>query len=401
MARPQRLRAMRETWLTVFSDSGWRDDDGRWHAASPFTATEHHVALTLATYMSPNGDSCFPSIPRLAIGSGRADSTVREALDRLVEFGFLERRRKRGRGNSNEYVAQIPAYFDWDVDAEENRRRAAVFASGHEQLVVGPAVKPVPDAPAEAHEKTAGERRFSVGEPAAENRRSGSVKPPDTGKKTAGERRQLDQGPSHDLPRTEEISKTEISSVPPEGGESERAGRLYEIELALSAAIAGRKRKKLTRSEFGAWRDVANQLVEVDATADDVTAICAMYRERWPGMVLTPHGLAAHWTTLGAIVASRVPDVESFEQLVETDAGSSPFLLGDAGLHRWMEQHGSKVPDEDDCRSMLEESKWALSGDRLEQAIEFRRGLIASRAAAAAHVQAAVELADQAVRRIA
>lgn len=354
--KPQRLRAMRETWLAVFSDSGWRDEGGVWHAASPFTATEQHVALTLATYMSANGDSCFPSIPRLAAGSGRSDSTVRDALNRIVEFGFLERQRKRGRGHSNEYVARIPDYFDWQASAEENRRRAAVFASGHEQLAVGPVVKPVSDAPSEPSEKSAGVRRFSEDE----KRRSPVRKPPVSGVKTAGVRRQLVQ---------EGTKEEEHPLSPAVAGDGEEGveveGRMrYQLELALTGELGA---PPATRSEKRDWENVVAQLLEVGATATEIRQRCHAFRETWPTAALRPLALVRHWSFLGGKVELAQPG---------------------ATVERWVEQTGWRMTD-DVARELLFSRD--LPAEQIELHLERCRQLRAERQAGEQLTNALVE----------
>lgn len=207
--------------------------------ASPFSATEHHVAVTIATYMSPNGDSCFPSIPRLAAGSGRSASTIRDALNKIVAYGFLARTRRRGRGHTNEYAARIPDYFDWYASSEENRRSAEVFATGHEQLEFGPAVEPVPDATSATSRKTTGERRFYGSGGEEENLRSASLKPPVSGEKTTGVRCRSNQGPSQGPPQ-QQTSSLETPSQHSQSAAAEEL-RPVSIEQAIGslAKLAG------------------------------------------------------------------------------------------------------------------------------------------------------------------
>lgn len=81
----------------------------------------------------------------------------------------------------------------------------------------------------------------------------------------------------------------------------ERAHTRLAIELALSAEL-GVKVGKLTRSERGAWERAISDLVDVDASADDVAARALAYRDVWPDMALTPPALVRHWSMLGARV---------------------------------------------------------------------------------------------------
>lgn len=182
--------------------------------------------------------------------------------------------------------------------------------------------------------------------------------------------------------------------MPPEGGESEhdRQLRQSEIELALGAAIAGHEhtaKRSLTRSEHGAWRDVISQLVDVDATGDEVRERCQAYRQAWPNMTLTPHALVRHWTTLGGFVAATRIQLEQIEFPVDDDP--SRFLLGNPKLHAWMASYGCGMP-EGDCRIVLEDN-WKLAGEQLERALEKRAELAEQRAAADAIVRAAIDAA--------
>jgi|SRR5581483_3384670 len=295
--------------------------------ASPFTSTERLVAHVLAMYMSEAGDSCFPSIPTIAADAALADSTVRDALNRMSEWGFLDRVRRRGRGRSNEYLARIPDYFDEQEPAEENRRRAVVFASGHEQLAVGPAVKPVPEASPDASEKTADTRRFSEGE----NRRLADGKPPTDASKTAATRRQLVQ----------EGSRRNSPLTPADAGEGERGeGSLrYQLELAVTAELGV---TPATRSEKRDWENVLAQLEEIGATAAEIQERCAAFRETWPQAALRPLALVRHWAFLGGKVELQQPG---------------------ASIDRWVEATGWRMPD-DVAREVL------LSRDLPEALVE-------------------------------
>jgi hypothetical protein len=66
------------------------------------------VAHTLGTFMNSDGDSCFPSMLRIASGAGCSERTARNAIRRLEQLGFLRTRRGGGTRRSNNYHARIP-----------------------------------------------------------------------------------------------------------------------------------------------------------------------------------------------------------------------------------------------------------------------------------------------------
>ncbi|MGH2635747.1 MAG: helix-turn-helix domain-containing protein [Actinomycetota bacterium] len=84
-------------WQVALRDSGLPD-------------TRRLVALVLSTWMSPDGDSCFPSLPAIAKGTGLGLATVKRALADLEDAGWIHRERGGGRGHSNRYTARKPAH---------------------------------------------------------------------------------------------------------------------------------------------------------------------------------------------------------------------------------------------------------------------------------------------------
>jgi len=79
---------------------------------SELSSTELHVCLTLSLYMSALGDSCFPSVRRIASDTRLAESTVRRALNKAIEHGWITRKLHGYRGKAwrrSEYRATIPA----------------------------------------------------------------------------------------------------------------------------------------------------------------------------------------------------------------------------------------------------------------------------------------------------
>lgn len=324
---------------------------------SPFSLTERAVAQGLSMYMSEAGDSCFPSIPTLAADVGCAESTCRDALNRLAEWGFLDRHLRRGRGRSNEYFARIPRWFDREATVEENHRQAVVFASGHEQLVAGPVVEPVPETESDPDQKTTGTRGFF----GSENHRLADLKPPADARKTTGSRRQLVQ----------EGSKENSPLPPADAAGVDREGSLrYQLELALTAELGF---EPVTREAKRDWAETVAQLAEAGATAAAIGERCAAYRAKWPTAALTPLALRRHWDLLGGHVDVQRPGMS---------------------VDRWVEQTGWRMTD-DVAREVLFSKQ--LQPDEIDRQLQRCQELRAEHAHAGGVTQ---ELLDEA-RRVA
>ncbi len=77
-----------------------------WRSAiceSDLHRTTRHIALTLSLHMSEMGDSCFPSIARLARESGCDSRTVQRHLRTLEAEGWIERGEHIGTGGRGKY----------------------------------------------------------------------------------------------------------------------------------------------------------------------------------------------------------------------------------------------------------------------------------------------------------
>lgn len=85
-----------------------------------------------------------------------------------------------------------------------------------------------------------------------------------------------------------------------------------QLRWALTAELGCRPQ---TRSEQGAWGKAIAELIDAEATAEQITARCAVYRIRWPGVALTPMALVRWWGMLGAAA-----DVD------ETSAGRARWI---------------------------------------------------------------------------
>jgi hypothetical protein len=79
----------------------------------PPKATTRHVLLALALYMSPKGDSCFPSIATLASDTGLSSRSVITHLQEAAALGWVSKRPQpmpaKGKGwKRMAYVATAP-----------------------------------------------------------------------------------------------------------------------------------------------------------------------------------------------------------------------------------------------------------------------------------------------------
>ena len=74
----------------------------------------------LSLHMSMEGESCWPSIDRLAAETGLGKRTVQRAVAALAETGWLKVRRGGGRGRSNRYELALPAHVQARLGGAEN-----------------------------------------------------------------------------------------------------------------------------------------------------------------------------------------------------------------------------------------------------------------------------------------
>lgn len=318
---------------------------------SPFSAIQKHVLKTIEQYMSPAGDSCFPAMETLAEDCSHSVSSVRDAIKVASEWGWLDREIRRGRGRTNRYLAVIPEYFDQEATADENHRRAAVFAGLTEK---GPVLQGLSTSETEKRLTPA---VFSEGE----KRRAESVKPPEGISKTAGDRHQLDQDLSKDHPT---LTPSELGAQ-----EEERVDRANALGLALTVELGASG--TMTRVARELWLDTIEQLVDVDATVEEVQARCKAYRRIFPTAQLTPHALVKHWPQLGT-----------------TEIRSSAGPDQDAKLEAWVMKTGCRLEPEH-ARDLLAES--GIAADKIEQALSRAAVLREQHAAAAAATRAAID----------
>jgi hypothetical protein len=120
--------------------------------ASALSATQRHVALTLALHMDAEGGSCWPSVQTLAAETGLSDRAVQKALAALGAAGFvaidrLGGRRPGGGYVSNRYLATLPEGVN---EVHPSRARGVNVATsrgerGSGETPIGDSPGPAPD----------------------------------------------------------------------------------------------------------------------------------------------------------------------------------------------------------------------------------------------------------------
>ncbi len=85
---------------------------GEWLRAilrDPNMRSAYRIAAALGDYLNRDNGTAWPSLPTLADQVGAHVATVRRAINRLVEAGYLSRTIGRGRGHSCTYRIAVPA----------------------------------------------------------------------------------------------------------------------------------------------------------------------------------------------------------------------------------------------------------------------------------------------------
>jgi hypothetical protein len=80
--------------------------------------------------------------------------------------------------------------------------------------------------------------------------------------------------------------------------EPKKSARKPDVVFEAIANACGIDWKALTKNERGALNNAAAQLREINATPDDIQARAAKYRQKWPGIDLTPMALVNNWNTV-------------------------------------------------------------------------------------------------------
>jgi hypothetical protein len=207
---------------------------------SGLTPTEHQVALTLSLHMNELGESCFPSIdPTLHEETcGRSAATIRDAINQLVELGWLHRQARVGRGRSNEYEALIPAWYEThrreaDFEAPVALRRAAAIAAATAAHTAARGTSETPPAATENRLTEAGNSQVA--------HRSGSGNPPESVAKTTGDRRRgrqegVNESDSSRTTSDSSVSEGRVEREDPAAAEPARDVEVRELVLGLPGA---------------------------------------------------------------------------------------------------------------------------------------------------------------------
>ena len=224
---------------------------------------------------------------------------VRNCVDRLQDLDELEVVRA--------WDGRI-RYYVYRLIVEPIRRREVDYQRGGLSPLEAPfwtveeLELPLTERPHVGHEFSPTQRR-ALGLTSGKNFPSSTA----VGEAPRGEILGPDEGKNAPPPSKEPVlgpvqtEETYVSSVP--AGAGERESRRYEISLELGALL-GVQLQGMTRGERGAWESAVAQLVDVDASPQDVRARASAYRLIWPGARLTPLALVKHWSQLGVEVES-------------------------------------------------------------------------------------------------
>lgn len=88
------------------------------------------------------------------------------------------------------------------------------------------------------------------------------------------------------------------------------AGATKKPDLLWEAMLAGcgiNLKANHTKSERGAWNKALQDLKAVSATPDEVLRRCIVYKQKWPGIAVTPNGIAKHWSECAPVVTELRP----------------------------------------------------------------------------------------------
>ncbi len=88
------------------------------------------------------------------------------------------------------------------------------------------------------------------------------------------------------------------------------AGAAGGKDLLWEAMLAGcgiNLKAEHTKSERGAWNKALQDLKTVNATPDEVLKRCIVYKQKWPGITITPNGLVKHWSECAPVVTELRP----------------------------------------------------------------------------------------------
>lgn len=215
-------------------------------------ATSKLVLLALADKANEDGE-CWPGMDTVAEMAGVSVRQVSTHLSRLSEAGLIEKRRRRtALGHLGRYVFHLS------------------WTSSGSQLPVGQEKSTSGSTPPVEEDRQWKPAVVTTGSPAS----SATGSPP-----------QHKEHPSKSNPKGTSGAK------PP--------GNHQQLFQAL-AKVCGVDPSKVPRTESGRYGKAAKDLVEIEATPRDVLVKARRYREKWPGIDITPTGLVANWGLLDA-----------------------------------------------------------------------------------------------------
>jgi hypothetical protein len=120
---------------------------------------------------------------------------------------------------------------------------------------------------------------------------------------------------------TETEKEAETEGAPRQNGDAKKT-RKPDLLFEAIANACGIEWKALTKNERGALNNAAAQLRDINATPEDVQARAAKYRQKWPGIDLTPMALVNNWNTVIAAPeqsACQVPQLKPPPHMTEDE----------------------------------------------------------------------------------
>lgn len=201
--------------------------------------TRKAVLVALANRHNPDTGLCFPAIPRIAVELEMSERTVQRALRDLEDHGFIttvERFRENGAQSSNAYALAFQEPVDNSVGGVTHSHRG-----GEPVSPGGDTVSPL----------------------------------------------ELKENYVRAKALTELVEKAEARYV-----EKRPRDQVWD---ALTAIFGPAPTGKISR---GAWNAACKSLRADGCDGSNLETIAAAFRKTWPGIELTPTGLAKHYPML-------------------------------------------------------------------------------------------------------
>lgn len=103
----------------------------------------------------------------------------------------------------------------------------------------------------------------------------------------------------------------------------------------------GANSARMTPSERGRYNKAVKDLKAANATAEEVHRVARVYRNKFPGIHVTPNGLAVHFSAcLAANPPARPPTVREPEPEVTPEQRRENIARLNALIAQQMEAHG-------------------------------------------------------------